>query len=63
MVDADGHRRFRPIAVGTGNGLGLLHGSLKANNVLFDADRRIQIPDFGPIRLETGAVEPFSGDG
>jgi hypothetical protein len=43
--------------------LGLLHGRLKASNVLFDADRRIQIADFSPIRLQTGEVEPFSGEG
>jgi serine/threonine protein kinase len=43
--------------------LGLLHGGLKASNVLFDADRRIQIADFSPIRLETGDAEPFSGEG
>jgi serine/threonine protein kinase len=41
--------------------LGLLHGGLKASNVLFDADRRIQIADFSPIRLQTGDTEPFSG--
>jgi serine/threonine protein kinase len=45
------------------HGLGLLHGGLKASNVLFDADRRIQIADFSPTRVDTGAVEPFSGDG
>jgi serine/threonine protein kinase len=39
-------------------GLGLLHGGLKASNVLFDADRRIQIADFSPIHLETGDAEP-----
>jgi serine/threonine protein kinase len=43
--------------------LGLLHGGLKASNVLFDADRRIQIADFSPIRLETGDAESFSGEG
>jgi serine/threonine protein kinase len=42
--------------------LGLLHGGLKASNVLFDTDRRIQIADFSPIRLETGDAEPFSGE-
>jgi serine/threonine protein kinase len=42
--------------------LGLLHGVVKASNILFDADRRIQIADFSPIRLETGEVEPFSGE-
>jgi hypothetical protein len=45
------------------HGLGLLHGAVKASNMLFDADRWIQIADFGPIRLETGEVEPFSGEG
>jgi serine/threonine protein kinase len=42
--------------------LGLLHGAVKASNILFDADRRIQIADFSPIRLEAGEVEPFSGE-
>jgi hypothetical protein len=45
------------------HGLGLLHGAVKASNILFDADRGIQIADFSPIRLETGEVEPFSGEG
>jgi serine/threonine protein kinase len=44
------------------HGLGLLHGGLKASNVLFDADRRIQIADFSPIRLETSDSEAFSGE-
>jgi serine/threonine protein kinase len=44
------------------HGLGLLHGAVKVSNILFDADRRIQIADFSPIRLETGEVEPFSGE-
>jgi hypothetical protein len=35
---------------------------VKESNILFDADRRIQITDFSPIRLETGEVEPFSGE-
>jgi hypothetical protein len=35
---------------------------VKASNILFDADWRIQIADFSPIRLETGKVEPFSGE-
>jgi serine/threonine protein kinase len=39
------------------HGLGLLHGGLKASNVLFDPCRRIQIADFSPIRLETEMVE------
>jgi serine/threonine protein kinase len=45
------------------HGLELLHGGLKASNVLLDADRRIQIADFNPIRLETGDAEPLSGEG
>jgi serine/threonine protein kinase len=44
------------------HGLGLLHGAVNVSNILFDADRRIQIADFSPIRFETGAVEPFSGE-
>jgi serine/threonine protein kinase len=44
------------------HGLELLHGAVKASNILFGADRRIQIADFSPIRLETGEVEPFSGE-
>jgi hypothetical protein len=34
---------------------------VKANDIFFNADQRIQIADFSPIRLETGEVEPFSG--
>jgi serine/threonine protein kinase len=45
------------------HGLGLLHGAVQASNILFDGDRRIQIADFSPIRLETGEVESFSGEG
>jgi hypothetical protein len=44
------------------HGLGLLHGAVKPSNILFDADRRIQIADFSPIRLKTGTIEPFSGE-
>jgi serine/threonine protein kinase len=44
------------------HGLGLLHRGLKASNVLFDGERRVQIADFGPIRLERGDAEPFSGE-
>jgi serine/threonine protein kinase len=43
--------------------LGLLHGGLKVSNILFDADRRIQIADFSPIHLETGAAEPLARRG
>jgi hypothetical protein len=45
------------------NSLELLDGGLTASNVLFDANWRIQIADFSPIRLETGDAEPFSGEG
>jgi serine/threonine protein kinase len=41
--------------------LGLLHGAVNASNILFDADRRIQIADFSPIHLAKGEMEPFSG--
>jgi serine/threonine protein kinase len=50
------------LALRFAHGLRLLHGAVKADNVLFDADRQIQIADFSPIRLESGEVEPFSGD-
>jgi serine/threonine protein kinase len=43
-------------------GLGLPHWAVKASNIFFDADWRIQIRDFSPIRLETGEMEPFSGE-
>jgi serine/threonine protein kinase len=53
------------IAIGLrfAHGLGLLHRGLKASNILFDAERRIQTADFSPIRLETGDAEPFLGEG
>jgi serine/threonine protein kinase len=44
------------------HGLRLLHGGLKASNVLFDAERRIKIADFSPIRLETSDTESLSGE-
>jgi serine/threonine protein kinase len=50
------------LALRFAHGLGLLHGAVKAGNFLFDADRRIQIADFSAIRLESGDVEPFSGE-
>jgi serine/threonine protein kinase len=49
------------LALRFAHGLGLLHGAVKAGNILFNADRRIQIADFSAIRLESGEVEPFSG--
>jgi hypothetical protein len=51
------------LGLGLAHALGLLDGAVKANNILFDGDRRIQITDFSPIRIETGEVEPFSGEG
>jgi hypothetical protein len=44
------------------HGLALLDGAVKANNIFCDANGRIQIADFSPIRLETGEVEPFLGE-
>jgi serine/threonine protein kinase len=45
------------------HGNGFLHGAVKATNILFDSNHRIQIADFSPIRLENGSVEPFTGEG
>jgi serine/threonine protein kinase len=42
------------LALRFAHALGLLHGAVKADNVLFDADRRIQIADFSAMRLESG---------
>jgi serine/threonine protein kinase len=50
------------LALRFAHGVGLLHGAVEADNVLFDADRRIQLADFSAIRLERGEVEPFSGE-
>jgi serine/threonine protein kinase len=51
--------------------LGLVHGHLTGNNILFDSDHCIQIVDFNPIVLEVGEGESeegtqfgsFSGEG
>jgi serine/threonine protein kinase len=51
--------------------LGLVHGHLIGNNILFDSDHCIQIVDFNPIVLEVGEIESeertqlvgFSGKG
>jgi serine/threonine protein kinase len=45
--------------------LGLFHGHLTASNILFDTDHRVQITDFGRIRLEMGEnkIGCFSGEG
>jgi serine/threonine protein kinase len=45
------------------HGFGLLHGSLKASNVLFDADHRVEIADFNLIGLEGSDGSGFSGEG
>jgi hypothetical protein len=50
------------LALRFAHGLGPLHGAVKAANEIFDADRRIQIAAFSSVGLETGEVEPFSGD-
>jgi serine/threonine protein kinase len=38
------------------HGFELLHGGVKASNILFDAELHIEIADFSPIRLKTGTV-------
>jgi serine/threonine protein kinase len=39
------------LALRFAHGRGLLHGVVKANDILFDADRRTQIVDFSEMRL------------
>jgi hypothetical protein len=51
--------------------LGLIHGHLNSNNIIFDSDHRIQIADFCPIGFEIGKSKKdasvctggFSGNG
>jgi serine/threonine protein kinase len=43
--------------------LGLVHGHLTTNNILFDSDHCIQIVDFNPIVLEVGDIEMENEDG
>jgi hypothetical protein len=43
--------------------LGLVHGHLTTNNILFDSDHCIQIGDFNPILLEVDESESASEDG
>jgi tRNA A-37 threonylcarbamoyl transferase component Bud32 len=50
------------LALRFAHSFGLLHGALKTSNVFFDNDRRIQIVDFSPMRLETAHVNGFSGE-
>jgi hypothetical protein len=47
------------LALRFAHGLGLLHGGLKAGNILFDGEGRVQIADFRPMRRDGG----FSGEG
>jgi serine/threonine protein kinase len=47
------------LALRFAHGFGLLHGGMKANNVLFDGGGRIQIADFHPMRRDGG----FSWEG
>jgi hypothetical protein len=42
------------LALRFAHSLGLVHGQLTMNNILFDCDHCIQIVDFGPILLEVG---------
>jgi serine/threonine protein kinase len=50
------------LALRFAHSFGLLHGSVKATNVLFDSDLRIHIADFSPIRFQSGDIGGFSGD-
>jgi serine/threonine protein kinase len=43
--------------------LGLIHGHLTGNNIVFDSDHRIQIVDFNPIVLEDDEDESESESG
>jgi serine/threonine protein kinase len=59
------------LALGFAHSLGLIHGHLTGNDILFDSDHCIQIVDFKPILLEVGEskseerTQPFgfSGEG
>jgi hypothetical protein len=48
--------------VGIANGLGLLYGVVKASNILFDADRGIQIADFSPNAWKRAKSNRFQGN-
>jgi serine/threonine protein kinase len=50
------------LALRFAHSFGLLHGSLKAENVLFDADHQIQIADFDPMRLNGIDTGGFAGE-
>jgi serine/threonine protein kinase len=41
--------------------LGLVHGHLTGNNILFDSDHCIQIADFNPIVLKVDEIESEGG--
>jgi serine/threonine protein kinase len=45
------------LALRFAHSLGLIHGHLTLNNILFDSDHCIQIVDFNPIALEVGEME------
>jgi serine/threonine protein kinase len=45
------------LALRFSHSLGLLHGHLAGNNILFDSDHCVQIVDFNPILLEVGRSE------
>jgi hypothetical protein len=50
------------LALRFAHSFGLLHGGLKASNVLFDSHQRILITDFSPVRLVQGDGGGFSGE-
>jgi serine/threonine protein kinase len=51
------------LALRFAHSLGLVHGHLTGNNILFDSDHCIQIVDFNSIALEVGEIEMKSGSG
>jgi serine/threonine protein kinase len=51
------------LALRFAHSLGLLHGCLGTSNILFDVDHRIQIGDFGPIRLTGHETEGIANVG
>jgi serine/threonine protein kinase len=51
------------LALRFAHSLGLVHGHLTGNNILFDLDHCIRILDFKPILLEFGESESENEDG
>jgi hypothetical protein len=49
------------LALRFAHSLGLIHGHLTGNNILFDSDHCIQIVDFNPIVLDVDEVESEDG--